>query len=69
MSEKGKALEEGHANKMQIPCVHFNICHLAEKIRLFFRARNLKRGRELNPSSLSTIFASNTFRVNKVFFS
>jgi hypothetical protein len=36
MSEEGKALEEGHANKMQFPCVHFSIGHLAEKIRLFF---------------------------------
>jgi hypothetical protein len=37
MSEEGKALDEGHANKMQFPCVHFSICHLAEKIRLFFQ--------------------------------
>ncbi len=46
-SEEGKALEEGHVNKMQFPCVHFSICHLTEKIRLFFWARKLKRGRGL----------------------
>jgi hypothetical protein len=62
MSEEGKALEEGHANKMQFPCVHFSICHLAEKIRLYFRPRNLKMGRDLNASSLSTIFATNTLQ-------
>jgi hypothetical protein len=62
MSEEGKALEEGHANKMQFPYVHFSICHLAEKTRFFFWARNLKRGRDLNASSLSTIFASNTLQ-------
>ncbi len=54
--------EEGHANKMQFPYVHFSICQLAEKIRLFFGARNLKSGRDLNASSLSTIFASNTLQ-------
>jgi len=36
MSEEGKALEqEGHANKMQFPYVHFSICRLAEKISFF----------------------------------
>jgi hypothetical protein len=45
MSEEGKALEEGHANKMQFPCVQFSICHLAEKIRLFFYSWELKAGK------------------------
>ncbi len=42
ISEKWKALEEGHANKMFFPYVHFSICHLAEKIRLFFWARKIR---------------------------
>jgi len=68
MSQEGKALEEGHANQMQFPCVHFNICHLAEKIRLFFWARNLKRGRDLNASSLYHFCLQHLARKIKFFF-
>jgi len=54
---------------MLIKCyVHFSICHLVEKIRFFFWARNLKRGRDLNAFPSLPFLPLTPCKENKVFF-